>query len=321
MLTTGGLNPKLFRAATDCSGLINVCSNSCSLPLQSNTSGFYVIDFSNELTGGATVNIIKNKISCGGKAIRVTGGTESEPITLNIQSNEINSGGNGIDTIEFIDGGVCEFNVVNSQGASCIGLPFDAIFSGAYSVRNVTIRNNVIKSTGLAGHGLLFGERCDSNIIYNNISNARDGGRHAIVLKGANHKVYENLFYSGDSDGIYLKGSNNVEAYKNLTICDVVDSNALRYEPDASSNEAQNNNVRNNKFRVKEGVGVRVNSSASIGENNQQDKNYWLVELNGSYGFMFSSAVNSLAEIQNSWSSNYATGTSNSVNSENLDNY
>ena len=185
----------------------------------------------------------------------------------------------------------------------------------------MTIKNNIVNGIGVAGHGLLFGERSENQTVFNNYSNTEINGRHSIVIKGKDHKVYENIFYSGDSDGVYLKGVDNSEVYKNIIICNVVDSNAIRYEPDNSGNLPINNNVHNNKIRVTNGVAVRINQAASIGDNNIQDNNYFLVENNGVYGSMYSVTANSLNDIRSLWAANYPTGVNNSVNSEDLNNY
>jgi hypothetical protein len=156
-----------FRSDVGCGGTMNINSNTM---FGKNSLTGWILDVLAVIDdAGAIVNINGNTIDAGSRAIQVTGGTVTNSIELNIKGNYIKDLDSTIDAKEYIDGGVCEYNVIESDSNVGIGLPSDYTFTGGYSLRNMTIRYNKIRATKAAAHGILFGELSSGNNCYDNI--------------------------------------------------------------------------------------------------------------------------------------------------------
>ena len=300
-------NPKAVRVFSGCGGQININSNTIESP---NYILGWVLDFDSSLDYIDTViNIKSNTIKSGSRAIQVVGGSLNNPVELNISNNYIESEDTGITTNEYIDGGIIESNVIESNGSVGIGSPTDINFTANYSCKNQTIRYNIVNCLGNAGHALLIGERSENQNAYSNILNASITGRHGSVIKGINHTLKDNLIYGGDLDCIYLKGSQNTKVEGNTSFQDTGGA-CIRYSNDGSNNLPSDNFIIKNSFLASNGKIIEV-FDTTIGVNNKQDKNVYGVIDSGIWGDMFNQSVLSLSEIVNSWDQNYSTNSDN----------
>jgi hypothetical protein len=303
-----------FRSDVGCGGTMNINSNTM---FGKNSLTGWILDVLAVIDdAGAIVNINGNTIDAGSRAIQVTGGTVTNSIELNIKGNYIKDLDSTIDAKEYIDGGVCEYNVIESDSNVGIGLPSDYTFTGGYSLRNMTIRYNKIRATKAAAHGILFGELSSGNNCYDNIIDVSGTGRHAIVIKGDSHIVNNNMMYGGVLDGVYLKGATNCVITNNFIKQDTGGS-CIRYANDGSGVTPEGNNVSNNKARLSNGQVIEVLTS-EFGTNNVQNNNYYNITGAGTWGQMFMSLVTSLDSVKASWLANYPTGNTNDNESKTI---
>ena len=294
---------RAFRSDVGCGGTMNINSNTM---FGKNSLTGWILDVLAVIDdAGAVVNINGNTIDAGSRAIQVTGGTVTNSIELNIKGNYIKDLDSTIDAKEYIDGGVCEYNVIESDSNVGIGLPSDYTFTGGYSLRNMTIRYNKIRATKAAAHGILFGELSSGNNCYDNIVDVSGTGRHAIVIKGDGHTVNNNMMYGGALDGVYLKGATNCIVTNNFIKQDTGGA-CIRYADDGSGVTPQDNIVKFNKIALTDGDVMTILTS-EFGTGNVINNNYYSVLGTGVWGTRFGGAVTSLVESRASFVANYAS--------------
>jgi hypothetical protein len=300
---------KAARILTGCSGDIFINNNTFTFN-------------SGRAVSGETPFASLSKVYCkyntvnasSGEGFLFNGGASDGTCELYINNNTIIASSHGIRVNEYVDKGEALNNTITSAGSIPFGFPTDGSHTGI--VKDVIISNNSITSTGTLGHALLVGVNSENIIVLKNAADASNGGYYALVLKGNNHNVEFNTLTGGALTALYLKGASNSNVSSNTIIQDVPSSEgALNFAVDGTGAVSTNNTITKNVFNVSNGGKLHTWGSADLSTGNVVDFNTYNVADTATWGTMFGSTLNSLADVRASWASNYdvTTNDSNSV--------
>lgn len=259
------------------------------------------------VASAATYNIIGNTIDAASHGIDLFGGTATADLTLNLSRNHIVAANEGITVVEYVDGGVVEFNHVRAglaggTGNTGLGLPSDSANTGPVS--GLTVRYNDVQSQG--GHATLFSSTSSGYVAHDNIASARDGGDHALVIKGVEHELTRWRLLSGSSTALYLKGFQNGTIQGFDIDCDGATGPTFAGVATKQGNGVQDaevvNNVtfKNNQIRATDSPAILLNSS-TIGSAVSWNSNVYDISGTATWGSVRDTSISSLEDLVSAW--------------------
>jgi len=299
-----------FRAArilAGCSGDIHVNNNTITV----NAGDF--VSQENAFTLPTKLYVLNNTVNgVTSDGILVEGGTSGVDCEVYLNNNEITSTDFGIRVQQYVTKGEAKNNKITSSGAIPFGFPTDSADTGV--VKDVIISDNEIYATGSGGHALLVSANSENISVLNNTADASSGGAYALVLKGDGHTVTGNTFIGGTSNGLYLKGASNSTVTSNDVTQNVSsDNGTLAFAVDGGSGFVViDNTITGNTFNISNGAKLHQWSASEISTGNVVDSNTYNITGTGTWGSMFGFAVFSLADVRDSWATNYDVTTNDS---------
>jgi hypothetical protein len=226
----------------------------------------------------------------------------------------------GLDVRGWTTGGRFSSNTVTSNGVHGIAWPFESALGAGLSTGH-SISGNTIINTGGSGHAILIGPDGENATVRNNVFDARNGGAYGMVMKGRACTVSDNIMYAGSIFGLLIKGGRECVFNRN-TIYGGTDTNTLAslvfgLEDATSPNNflPTDNEVTGNTFVVTNNRLYNLITNLTIGTGNEVDRNTYQVSGSGTWGVLFGTTVNSLADVRAQWAANYPTGATNDANS------
>ena len=298
---------KAVRILTGCSGDIHVNNNTITV----NAGDF--VSQENAFTLATKLYVLNNiVVGVTSEGILVEGGTSGVDCEVYLNNNDITSTDFGIRVQQYVTKGEAKNNKITSSGAVPFGFPTDSADTGV--VKDVIISDNEIYATGSGGHALLVSSNSQNISVLNNTSDASSGGSYALVLKGDGHTVTGNTFVGGYVNAMYIKGSSNSTVTSNTVTQNISSTNGtLSFSADAGSGlVSTNNTITGNTFNVSNNAKLHGWSASDISTGNVVDSNTYNITGTGEWGSMFNAAEFSLADVRDSWATNYDVTTNDS---------
>jgi len=236
-----------------------------------------------------------------------TGGATGNRSTINFNRNTVDAGSGvkGVSVIGYFSSdSTFDDNTITALGQVGLAVPDDG---GTSAGDGYTMRRNVITNNGTSGHAILLSTGSSNATVTDNVTFANAGGSYGAVIKGTGHTVTGNDLTGGGNSGVLFKDGSGHTFTANTVRSPVSGAVALRFD------NATGCTITENDFIVS--AGVLYSFLSAHGTGNVIDTNNYDLDSPATWGAMFSSNVNSLADVRAAWTANYASSPTNDTNS------